>query len=403
MGKKAIVNGRVIDGTGRQPVEPGVVLVDGTKIEFVGSREEVSIPPDAEFIDALGKTVMPGILDSHLHPVPSIEGPIADPNTNLWVGYKTINVMRTALNLGVTTVVNITGGPTAVVLSRAIEEGLVDRCARQVVAGVVDCTGGHVKGVVADGPWAVRGGVREVCAAGVDLIKTASSGGFAGENEEAWWRDYTLEELEVLVDEAHSKGKPVAVHAQSQPGISNGAKAGCDMIHHGSLMDDQGLEDIVSRGLYFVPTLWSTSKIRAEQCAGTEFEDAPWALQRMDAAYETHREGVRKGYEMGIKLAVGTDGRPGDAMYEMLEMVWCGLSPMEAIIAGTRNTAEAIGKLDELGTLETGKKADVIIVEGNPLDDIEIMTKQENILLVMKDGKVEATDEAYRMHIHPRG
>ncbi len=403
MSKQAIVNGRVIAATGNQPIEPGVVIVDGGRIEFVGPPEEISIPADIEYIDASGKTVMPGIIDSHLHPVPSVEGPISDVNTNLRVGYKTADVMRKALDRGITTVVNITGGPPALELSRAIEEGLIERCARQLVAGVVDCTGGHVRGVVADGPWAVRAGVREMCAAGVDLIKTASSGGFAGENEQAWWGDYTLDELEVLVEEAHSRGKPVAVHAQSQPGISNGAKAGCDMIHHGSLIDEQGLDDIASRGLYFVPTLWSTSKVRAEQTAGTEHEDAPWTLQRMEAAYEIHREGVSRAHKMGIKLAVGTDGRPGDAMYEMLELVWCGLSPMDSIIAATRNTAEAIGKLNEFGTLETGKRADIIVVDGNPLDDIEIMTKQENILLVMKDGKVEATDEAHRMHLHPRG
>ena len=168
-------------------------------------------------------------------------------------------------------------------------------------------------------------------------------------------------------------------------------------------MDVQGLEDIVSRNLYFVPTLWCTSKIRIEQYVGTSREDAPWTLERMKHAYDIHREGVRKGIEMGIKLAVGTDGRPGDAMYEMLEMVWCGLSPMGAIVAGTRNAAESIGRLDEFGTLEAGKKADLLIVEGNPLDDIEILTKQKNILVVMKDGKVESTDEAHKMLLSPRG
>lgn len=392
---KAIVGGRVVDGTGAPAFDSGVVLIEKDRIVAAGPPEQTPVPSDTDIIDASGMTVLPGIWDCHIHLTPNRDLP---PNirTHLGIGYRAVDALQRSLDRGVTTMVSITGGPPAVELSIAINQGLIRHCPRQLAAGVVNATGGHVRGRAADGPWEVRKAVREVISEGVDLIKTAASGGFQWEHERVSWTDYTGEELTALVDEAHSKDKPVQVHAHSQPGLNAAIDAGCDMILHGALIDDEALEGIAARGLYFIPTLCVTSDPRIER------QERPWTKERMQHAQPHHREGVKKAHRMGIKIAVGTDGQVGDAMYELMELVKCGLSPMEAIVAGTRNSADAHGLLDEVGTLEPGKKADLIMVEGNLLDDIGLLFEQANILLVMRDGRVECTDEAHKRYLHLR-
>ena len=177
----------------------------------------------------------------------------------------------------------------------------------------------------------------------------------------------------------------MAVHAHAQPGLNHAIQAGCDIIAHGALIDDEALEGIAAKQLHYMPTLYITSEKSFSRPSLP-----PHMRERMERAHPVHREGVRKAHEMGIAISVGTDGGPGDVMFELAELARCGLSPMDAIVAGTRNTADALGILPHVGTLEPGKKADVLIVNGDPLDDISLLTHQENILLVMKDGKVEA-------------
>jgi len=225
----------------------------------------------------------------------------------------------------------------------------------------------------------------------VDFIKTAASGGFWAEHEECWWRDYAYEELEALTDEAHAVGKRVAVHAHSQPGLNDSIRAGIDTIHHGAFIDDEALEGMAEQGLYFIPTLRVTSErnIAIKEAAGR-----PWEARKMGEAHEVHREGVRKARELGITIAVGTDlpGTPpwtaGMTAAELIELVVCGLTPMEALVAGTRNSAQALGLDGELGTIEAGKIADLVLVAGNPLEHLSVLTEEESILLVMKAGEV---------------
>ena len=389
MSKKAFVGGRIIDGTGGAPIEAGVVLVSEDRIEGVGGTDAVEVPDDAEIIDAAGKTVMPGLIDAHMH---------------VGFHFQALKRLRDCLNRGTTTVAGVTSGPGGVMLRDAIDEGLVDRCPRYVVGCVVGATCGHLRrtdgnvaGATADGPWEVRKGVREMILAGADFIKASASGGFQWASERVEWEDYTYEELAALVAEAHAKGKRVMVHAHSQPGLNHAIAAGCDMIHHGALIDDEALEGIAEKGLYYIPTLHITSEeVHSNPNLG------PWMRERMQHAHPIHREGVRKAHEMGIKMGVGTDGGPGDAAHELMELVTCGLSPREAIVAGAHNSAEALGLLEETGTLEPGKQADLILVRGDPLADISLLREEENILLVMRAGKVEVTDEEHKRHFHPR-
>ena len=395
MKKQAIVGSTVIDGMGSTPISDGVVVIENGKISEVGRADQVELMPDVLKIDATGKFTMPGIIDSHVHVTPNQDVP-SDVRINLRVGFSSINTLRQSLGSGVTTVVSIGGGPPAVELTNAINEGYVDRCANQITAGVVNASGGHVRGRHADGPWEIRKAVRELASAGCTMIKTAATAGFQWEHERVHWPDYTEEELTALVDEARMRDLPVAAHAHGHEGLKYAVNARAHMIHHGALIDDEGLEAITKADLYFVPTLFTTSVGRV---AKVEY---PWTKERMEAAYPIHREGVSKAHKMGTKIALGTDGGPGDAMIELSELVDCGLSPMDAIVAGTRNTAEALSILDRVGTVESGKDADLLVVGKNPLDDIKILQDQENIALVMTRGKIQTTSEDMKGYLNPR-
>ena len=226
------------------------------------------------------------------------------------------------------------------------------------------------------------------------MIKTAATAGFQWEHERVHWPDYTEEELTALVDEARMRDMPVAAHAHE--GLKFAVNARVHMIHHGALIDDEGLEAITRADLYFVPTLFTTSVGRVAKV------EQPWTKERMEAAYPIHREGVSKAHKMGTKIALGTDGGPGDAMIELSEFVDCGLTPMDAIVAGTRNTADALSILDRVGTVESGKDAELLIVDKNPLEDINILQDQQNIALVMTHGEVQTTSEEMKTYLNPR-
>ena len=395
MTQQAIIGSTIIDGTGSSPIQNGIVLIDNGKTDNVGSADQVKLNPDVVKIDATGKFTMPGIIDSHVHVTPNQDVP-GDVRINLRVGFNAINTLRQSLGAGVTTVVSIGGGPPAVELTNAIEGGYVDRCASQITAGVVNASGGHVRGRHADGPWEIRKAVRELISAGCTMIKTAATAGFQWEQERVHWPDYTEEELTALVDEARMRDIPVAAHAHGHEGLKYAVNARVHMIHHGALIDDEGLEAITKADLYFVPTLFTTSVDRVAKV------EQPSTKERMEAAYSVHRDGVSKAHQMGTKLALGTDGGPGDAMIELSELVDCGLSPMDAIVTGTRNTADALSILDRVGTLETGKDADLLIVDKNPLDDIKVLQDQENIALVMTHGIVRTTSEEMKVYLNPR-
>ena len=392
---KAIVGSTIIDGNGSTPLKNGTVIIGDGKIVEVGPADQVKLKPDVERIDATGKFTMPGIIDSHIHVTPNQDVP-PDVRINLRVGFNAINTLRQSLGAGVTTVVSIGGGPPAVELTNAIKEGYVDRCANQITAGVVNASGGHVRGRHADGPWEIRKAVRELASAGCTMIKTAATAGFQWEHERVHWPDYTEEELVALIDEARMRDMPVAVHAHGHKGLQYAVNARAHMIHHGALIDDEGIEAITEADLYFVPTLFTTSVGRVAKV------EQPWTRERMEAAYPIHREGVSKAHKMGTKIALGTDGGPGDAMIELAELVDCGLSPMEAIVAGTRNTADALSILERVGTVENGKDADLLIVNKDPTDDIKVLQDQENIALVMTRGKVQTTSDEMKTYLNPR-
>ena len=388
---KAVLHGMLIDGTGADAIADGAVVIRGRRIEAVGNAGEVALPEGAEVIDAAGKTVMPGIIEGHAH----VGGTPAAQK-----------VLRLSLEAGITTICSVSANVRGIELRDGIDDGSVRGCARMIAGCIVTCTNGHVKFRTADGPWEVRKAVREMVQARAEFIKTAASGGFAGQYERCADPNYTPEELQALVDEAHAWGRPVVVHCHTQPGLSYCIEAGADQIHHGAFIDDAAVDGIREKGLYYIPTLAVTCDRNIE---GIVTSTAPWQAEEMRQAQQIHRDGVRAAHEIGVKIGVGCD-YPGGVwwkigertMVELQELVACGLTPMEAIVAATRTNAEAYGKLDELGTLEAGKRADLLVVDGDPLDDIAVLQDVGNISVVMKDGVVESADEEHKQYYRVR-
>jgi imidazolonepropionase-like amidohydrolase len=406
----AVKGGLLFDGTGAQPVEDGAVLVKGSKIADVGPSKEVNVPEGARVIDARGTTVLPGLMDLHVHIFQMIgaknplERFLIPPSLSLLYAAKHA---RDLLEAGFTTARDLVypfpdySGRDMVSLRKAIERGLVRGC-RLFVAGVVTSTASHLDVirpaplremcVTADGVDEVRKQTRACLAEEVDWIKTTSTGGMAGSMlNQPGYRNYTLEELEAIVDEAHAMGVRVASHSEGIVGCRSAVEAGIDTIEHASELDDDLIEEVLRKDLYVVPTM-APSHYRTD-VLGLPSVYLPKELSGR-SFYEVHLESQRRAHEAGIKMAMGTDCGyvfpPGKNAYELeLYVRMIGMSPEEALLTATRNAADALGRLDDLGTIEEGKIADLVVVEGNPLEDIKILQNPSNIRVVMKEGKIE--------------
>lgn len=378
---------RVIDGTGRAPIENGAVLISDGKIMYVGPSGQVPPTEGAQVIDAPGVTVMPGLIDGH---------------NGLAGGINTIKILRCYLQFGITTAMvfhgNRAGNPTLPTRD-AIRNGDLRGCAQIVVGHAVNCTHGHNKGRIADGPWEVRRAVREMIEQGADFIKTAASGGFWEPNESMNSPNFTQEELNALVDETHAWGKVVGVHVHTQPGLDRAIEAGVDIIYHGCQIDAAAVEKMVEKGIWFIPTLKVTHPRNI-----AAWVERPWMRAEMRACTDVHREGVKLAVKLGGKVAMGSDG-PGthytwlygeSSVFETAELVNCGMTPLQAICASTLGTAQAYRIDHRVGSLEPGKQADILCVEGNPLDNIEQLQDQSKVALVFLNGKVEYAGWDYR-------
>ena len=408
-----IVAGRLWDGTGGPTRREVGLLLRGGRIERVD--------PIAEFggwsgprLEAKSWSVMPGLMDLHVHLV-SVSDP-DEPNA-IWAEVsanpplRTLHAARNArlmLEAGFTTVRDLAHPLNAfnlevLGLRRAVEIGLVPG-PRIYAAGWVGQSGGHSDLPLpeawprdaehyADGPWAVRRLVRTQLRNGVDLFKTSSSGGAAGHREQLWWRNYTDEELAALADEAHAVGKRLAVHSHTAEHTKRALRAGADTIEHATELDDEAIGLFLERGATMVPTI----SIRSERAnRGRAAGNAPEDVVRKYA--EVARigdESFRRACEAGVKIALGTDTWRslrdywGRNAYELELMAERGLGNRGALLAATRNAADALGVLNKLGTLEAGKLADLLVVDGDPEGDVRVLQDPVRVLVVMKEGRVE--------------
>lgn len=376
-----ITDSQIVTASNASVIKNGIVIIRDGRIESVGTVNSVEIPADANVIRAEGTTVIPGLIDGHMHVTGMPEH--LDHWGHVEHNIRAVGKLQECLKWGTTMVANVGGSRENVILRELIKNDAVRGCSRLLVGAMVNATGGHVRGRSADGPWEIRKAVREMVRDGVDFIKTAASGGFMWEHERIETEDYTEEELNALVAEAHARHKRVAVHAHAQPGLNHSIAAGCDIITHGALIDEEALEGISRKNLFFMPTLYITSEPVWQNPARPRH-----MRDRMEQAFPIHRAGVKRAHALGVIICAGTDGGPGDVNKELHELVKCGLNPLEAIIAGTRNTADALGLLAQSGTLEPGKLADLVVVRGNLLEDITLLRNREHIQLVMKAGKL---------------
>jgi imidazolonepropionase-like amidohydrolase len=387
-------NGNVIVGTG-EVIEKGSVTIDGNMITFVGPTKRSRPSKKDKVFDIFGKSVLPGLIDAHVHlcldgspdPMASVS---KDSTPQLTL--KAAHHAHQTLEAGVTTIRDMGGRDYVDLAIRdGIESGLLQG-PRMICSGRLVCmTGGHgwQFGREASGVDGVREAVREQLKMGVNFIKLIATGGVMTKGVDPGATQFTLEELMAGVEEAKKAGRRTATHAQGTEGIKNSLRAGVNSIEHGFFLDDEAIELMLEMNAYLVPTLNAPYQIIR---GGVKGGVPRYAVEKSKAVMKSHFQSVRRAYKSKIPIAMGTDaGTPfnchGENLKEMELLVKAGMTPMEAIVATTQTASEVLGLEKKIGTLEKGKLADLIVVDGNPLDDISLLQKKDKILAIMKEGQ----------------
>lgn len=398
---------RIIDGTGREPIRNGAIVVSDDKIMAIGSLASITIPAGSRTIDLGDATLMPGFIDAHTH---IIGRTLGDPEGGdagvrdidsfgaiLGVG----NAERT-LMAGFTTIRNVGAGNfDDIALRKAINDGWIAG-PRMITAGhSLGITGGHCdengykpgladhdyKSGIADGVDAVRAAVRYQVKYGADVIKTCATAGVLSEGmASVGTSQYTFEELKAMVEEATKLNRKVAAHAHGTEGIKVATRAGVSSIEHGSFLDEEGAKLMASKGTYLVPTLMAGEGV--EKLANGGFLVGNRKVKALAAA-TAMRKSIKIAIANKVPIAFGTDagviphGTNAREFWLMVE--WGGMRPMDAIIAGTMNGAKLLGIDATVGSLTVGKFADIVAVAGDPLTDI---SRTESTIFVMKNGAI---------------
>jgi imidazolonepropionase-like amidohydrolase len=401
----AIVNATIIDGTGKDPVTRGTVVVENDRITAVGAG--IDSPRDAEVIDADGRAVMPGMIDCHVHLfgkiAPVYERPQLPPSLQMFHSAK--NAQRT-LDSGFTAVRDAGGSPQG--FKMALQQGLIPGPRIRISVGALSQTGGHgdetmpsgvrlgsVGGAgvewpetVVDGADEVRRATRLLLRAGADFIKLHATGGVLSPTDESTDTGFNPEEIATMVYEAKARGKTCMAHAHGTQGIKNAVLAGVESIEHGSFLDDEAIGEMSRRGTFLVPTFVAGMWVRryAERMPGSLH---PTSLRKSLEMRELKSQAFRAALDGGVRVAFGTDmgvGPHGRNAEELGLLVEAGMSPMQALVAVTKTASECIHMADEIGTLEPGKLADLLLVDGNPLDDVTMLMNRDKLLMIMQGG-----------------
>jgi len=408
-----IRNANIIDGTGR-PARRGDLAVDHGVISRIsytsegagGTSEKVS-DGGGIVIDAADKYLLPGLMDSHLHlngysmpgktvvklwhlttawPMKMLHG-VHNAGTLLECGYTTVRVMGMPWSLDVH-------------IRDAVEQGILQGPRMLCSGHALSMTAGH--GDLQVPPWALRDdslnadGVDECIKAvrmrireGVDFIKIHNSGGIMSDNDKLEWRNYRIEEIRAICEEAHAFERRVAAHAEGIEGVRTALLGGVDTIEHGVYLDDECIELLLEKKAFLIPTLcisYACSTIG-------EATGVPKALiEKGKRAAESHIKSFQAAYKAGVKIALGSDAfnltRIGNNGLEYSLMAKAGMPPLDVIRAGTYGAADALGILGKTGTLEEGKCADLILLNGDPVKDMTILGNRAETSLVMKEGKI---------------
>src|SRR5438874_9077347 len=394
--------GTLIDGTGGEPVRGAALVLEGETI--VGVSRSGEVPRDAEVVDAGHLTVMPGLIDCHVHLSSSTWG----VQERLLMPYSlliahALNHARISLEAGFTSVRDAAGTPRGV--RAAIEQGLFPGPRVRIAVSALSQTGGHgdstmpnganirptnseMPYTVVDGIEGVRRASREVLRAGADQIKVHTSGGVMSPNDEPGATGFSPDEIAAIVYEARAAGKTVMAHAQATQGIKNAVLGGIHSIEHGIYLDEEVVEEMKRRGTFLVATLVAPLWVvrRAEKDPSSV---PPYALRKAREVMADHQASFRLAVERGVRIAMGTDtgvGPHGTNAEELLRMVEGGMTPMQAIVSTTRTAAECMRIAHLTGTLEVGKRADLLGVDGDPLADISLLQDRARLALIVRDG-----------------
>ena len=388
-------------------VRSGKLLSDQV-VTFDADGVITSVAPtsgtNAAAIDLSQATCLPGLIDVHTHVT-------ADPEHN---GYSALGISvpreavtgvknaRLTLRAGFTTIRNVGAGDfTDVAVRDGVNAGEIEGPRMLVSGPPLGITGGHCDNNllpyefhfryegVADGPWAARAKVREVIKYGADVIKICASGGVLSKGDQPGTPQYTPEEMQAIAEEAHKLGRKVAAHAHGTQSIKDAIRAGIDSIEHSSLIDDEGIALAKQHGTYLVFDIYNDDFILQE---GAKAGMLPESIEKEKKVGRLQRENFKKAFQAGAKIAFGTDSGVyphGDNARQFGKMVEWGMQPLDAIRAATLNAADLIGWSDKVGSLEKGRLADLIAVDGDPLSDVKTL---EKVKFVMKGGSVARND-----------
>ena len=379
----------ILDVTNGDLIKNHVVIVKDGRIDAVSAARSADIPKGIEVIDLQGHTLLPGLIDMHVH-LTSGGG---------YHGYERLKLTderrailgvvhaKQTLMAGFTTVRNVGAGSFGdVALRDAINDGDIPGPRMLVSGPPIGITGGHcsdnnllppeydVSGEgVADGPWAARIAVRRNIKYGADLIKTCSTGGVLSKGTKVGAPQYTVEELTALIDEAHSRGLKVASHAHGAEGIINALIAGADTIEHASFIDDQGIRLAIENDAALSMDIYVTEYILGEGASAGILEES-LEKERMTGAIQ--RSNFRKAVEAGATIVYGTDAGVyphGQNAKQLSRMTRFGMTPLQALQSATTVAAEVMGLGYEVGKIEVGYAGDFVAVEGNPIEQIELL------------------------------
>ena len=397
--------GKLLDvKTGKIQTDQAIVI-EGDKIVSIGPASAIKFSSADHSINLPNATVLPGLIDAHTH-----------LTFNPSFGYESLAISvprealigahnaRVTLEAGITTVRNVgASGFTDVALRDAINAGDVPGPRMLVSGPPLGITGGHCDNDllpfqyhatadgVADGVEQVQHKVRETIKYGADLIKVCATGGVLSKGDDPNASQYTLDEMKAIVADAHRLGRKVAAHAHGAQGVIWASEAGVDSVEHGHLMNDGAIAALKKNGTYLVPTLYLVDWQR-EHAAQANLPD--YAKRKMEMVSQVGKANIKKAFEAGVKIGMGTDAAVyphGLNAHELAVYVSLGMTPLQAIQTATINDADLLGWSDKVGTLEPGKWADIIAIDGDPLQDI---TALQHVKFVMKGGDVVKNDYA---------
>ncbi|MDZ7759998.1 MAG: amidohydrolase family protein [Desulfovermiculus sp.] len=394
----ALSGATIITGTG-QVIDNGLIVIKDQKILAVDEVDQVVVPSEAEHIDITGKTVMPGLIDAHVHldmhgmPDTYHESLVEDKLRTIRACIEMANTVRA----GITTVRNAgSANYIDIAVKKAVEEGLVTG-PRILASGKIICmmTAGseYFQGLYreADGVDENRRAAREQLKEGADLLKVMATGAIMNPGGTPGAPHLNVEEIQAVVEEGEKTGKYTAAHAHGAEGIKNAIKAGVRTIEHGTLADDEALKMMADQGVFLTSTLCSNFWM----LNGSANNGVPqFMFQKAEEVSKIRVDNLHRALRAGVRVAMGTDaGTPynyhGRNAMELIQYVDKGImDPMQAIEASTRVAADAVGLLTETGTLEPGKMADLLILRADPLGDMHCLMELESIHCVLKAGQV---------------